>query len=523
MLSFNLPLFNETDYMPYKVNDRSSGCILSNVCRDTFARYCKELENRGFTKREETDRPLSSYAAFQLNDCGIFINFYENLKEININIEQGCTYFDFTDTPSEKFSLSPQITQIDLDDSGMSYAIRLTDGRFIVFDGGWDFPCDADSLLSVLKESSPHKKPIVAAWFLTHPDCDHFQCLVGILNRCPDAIEIQRILYNFPEADDPRYTVRFNDVARRPAGYLSDREYIHQLNAHIKNYHIPVTVPHAGQTYRIGDAVCEILSSIDDVVDRAEGYNCMSLVIRMELAGQIILWTGDAEFDPAHLLARYGDYLKADILQVPHHGFSSQNDKTQIDTYKVIAPKVCFLPVSDYYAFTAIDSFLPNTKFLFTRLGVDEVIPSDPQRTITLPYTAPAYAKKELENRYLTGLDQNGSKTWIFTGLNTANKEDFNFALLNTAWSTKVYIELFFENGASYIGYVKADVPGFCIKNICIIDTNDVCADYKYLNRDSLIDKGIPENKPFAVRFISDEPLVITNKNHKATYFSPNR
>ncbi len=521
MLPFCFPLFGETDFLPCKLNDRSHGCVIPHSDRDTFARYCQAMEERGFSREERRETPLHSFAAYRLKDQGIFINFYENLHELNLIVEDGCSYFDFQDTPLPAI-VSPQIDQVDLDDFGLSYVIRLSDGRFIVIDGGWDFPPDADALLRALKEHTPHKKPIIAAWFLTHPDCDHFHCLVGFLDRFADQVILQKLLYNFPEAYDARYP-KFTNTARRPGGYGSDRDYILRLETHIQKMNIPVCMPHTGQIYRIGDSVCEILSSYDDTADRCDATNAMSLVIRMELGGQIILWTADAQFDSAHLLSRYGDHLKADIMQIPHHGFSSASDKTQIETYKTISPKVCLLPVSDYNAFTAIDSFIESTKFLFTRLGIDEVIPGDPHRILSLPYTPPPYAKKELEKRYLSGLDQNGSKTWIFTDLNTNNKEDFIFSLLNTARQTEVFIELFFENESDYIGYIKTELPKCSIRKLCIIDTNDVNADYRYLNRDALDKKGIPENRAFAVRFIATEPIVVANQNHKATYYAPNR
>ena len=243
----------------------------------------------------------------------------------------------------------------------------------------------------------------------------------------------------------------------------------------------------------------------------------------MELAGQVILWTADAECDSSRIKERYGDYLKADIMQIAHHGFSSDADDSQIDTYKVINPSVCLLPVSDYNAYTAIDSFIESSKFVFTKLGVDEVIAGTPQRTITLQYTAPQYAKKELENNYLSGLDNNGSRTWIFTGLNTASKEDFVFSVLNMGRTTEVFIELFFEKCSDRISCIKAELPNQSIKTICITDKKDVVTDYKFFNWEELDKKGVPENSPFAVRFMADEPIVVSNKNHTATYFSPNR
>ena len=214
---------------------------------------------------------------------------------------------------------------------------------------------------------------------------------------------------------------------------------------------------------------------------------------------------------------------KADILQIAHHGFPAGDNDAQIDTNKVINPSVCLLPVSDYNAYTAFDNFVKSSRFIFENLGVDEVIAGTPQRTITLPYTAPEYGKKELEKKYLSGLDNNGSRTWIFSGLNTANKEDFVYTILNTGLGTEVLIEMFFENSSDRIGCIKTELPGKTIKTICITDKNDVITDYKFFNWEELDKKGVPENSPFAVRFIANEPIVVSNKNHKATYYSPNR
>ena len=65
-----------------------------------------------------------------------------------------------------------------------------------------------------------------------------------------------------------------------------------------------------------------------------------------------MLWTNDAAFSHAKLPERYGEYLKADILQIPHHGFQSGSAEAEISGYDLIRPRVCLLPVSDYCAYT---------------------------------------------------------------------------------------------------------------------------------------------------------------------------
>ena len=48
--------------------------------------------------------------------------------------------------------VTPEITQIALEDFGMSYVIRLSDGRFIVIDGGRDFEPESDKLFKALND-----------------------------------------------------------------------------------------------------------------------------------------------------------------------------------------------------------------------------------------------------------------------------------------------------------------------------------------------------------------------------------
>ena len=78
-----------------------------------------------------------------------------------------------------------------------------------------------------------------------------------------------------------------------------------------------VYMPHTGQKYIIGDAVLEILSSIDDTIHVSDDINPTSLFIRMELGGQVILWSADASYSHGFIPERYGNFLKADILQIP--------------------------------------------------------------------------------------------------------------------------------------------------------------------------------------------------------------
>ena len=151
-----------------------------------------------------------------------------------------------------------------------------------------------------------------------------------------------------------------------------------------------------------------------------------------------------------------------------------------------------------------------------------EVIVGEPQRTITLPYTPKKESKAELEKALLTGIDHSGACTWVFSGLNTANKDDLGFDILNMTQRTTAVIlmELFFTDRADKIRNIRVEVESCTIKHISF-DDEDLDSELCYPN--SQEKNGIVPNSPFAVRFISNIPIVVTNKNHKAAYYSINR
>ena len=238
----------------------------------------------------------------------------------------------------------------------------------------------------------------------------------------------------------------------------------------------------------------------------------------MEIAGQVILWAADASFSASRLSEKYGKHLKSDILQVPHHGFQGGTVESEIEGYKLILPDVAFMPVSDFNAYTAFCAHKPSARYLMEYGGLGELITGEEQRTVDLPYHAAAHGKKELESKLKQGIGNCGSRAFVFTGLSTSKESDFEFTFLNmTVSKATVFAELFFEDYKKNIRYIKIEVRSQGLKNISIIG-DDVDPDAYYFNWMSLKDNGVPQNENFAVRFISDTPIIISHKEHTATY-----
>lgn len=522
-MDIKIPAFRETTYSDNYINKTSRVINISNVHEKDFASYCEIFNNHEFVRKEGFVREFHSYAGYFKNNTGVFLNYYNKLNELNIAIEEDCKYFFYSDNfLGEK--ISPQITQVHLEDYGMSYVVRLSDGRFIVIDGGWNFKPDAQSLFDTLKEGSTNEKPVIAAWIMTHAHCDHYRCFNEFTKFFCDDVIIEKFLLNFP--DHKKYIgekfKRIPEIKDEDYCFENSSDYIHinLMYENIIKYKSDVYMPHTGQKYKIGDAECEFLSTIDDThYISQDDNNAASLVFRMKLAGQIILWTGDASFSASRLYEKYGTYLKSDILQIPHHGFGSGKDEAQIKCYDLIKPDVCMMPVSDYNAYISICTHVKGTRNMMANPCVCEMITGEKQRTITLPYIPPAQAKVDLKEKYTNGLKSIGSTSWVYTGFNTINKEDFIFTCLNmTHFETTVLIELLFENSENRITNISAKIPAYTFREICITDKLDVELNSAFFNWNSINIKGLPENVPFAVHFFSETPVVISHKTHKPAY-----
>ena len=240
-------------------------------------------------------------------------------------------------------------------DYGTSYAIRLSDSRYIVIDGGHENATNAEYLYQVLRKGSPHEKPVIAVWIQSYPHIDHYRCFMLFMKLYGDQVTVQRMLFHFPDANDTeRYPKLYNIAEKEPSPEDTETYCIGRMLRVTEEYNIPVFTPHTGQIYRIGDSVIHILGCMDDTIHRSRNINMTSLFFRMELGKQVILWTCDGAFSEVELDKKCPDYLKADILQVPHHGFQCGTAEGEIRAYSIIRPSCCLMPVEPQVAFSRL-------------------------------------------------------------------------------------------------------------------------------------------------------------------------
>lgn len=90
------------------------------------------------------------------------------------------------------------------------------------------------------------------------------------------------------------------------------------------------------------DNVTFEIKQIPDEKITANAINNSSLIFRMTVEGQTVLFTGDAGVEAGNSLIRtYGDDIQSDIVQMAHHGQGGLNKVH----YAKINPKVCLWPI----------------------------------------------------------------------------------------------------------------------------------------------------------------------------------
>ncbi|MBR2615559.1 MAG: GNAT family N-acetyltransferase, partial [Clostridia bacterium] len=321
------PAFGETDFHEDRISNTVRVLVLHGVEEDALGRYCALLEKDGYVKKESDEKESYQYAAYEKDGCGYFLNYFPAIRELTLVRERDSAYFSYEDRMLEPL-YTPTVTQIALKDFGMSYVIRLSDGRLILFDGGREFDEDVEHLWDSIRAISPFERPVIAAWILSHAHCDHFHCCHRFLARYGHEVEVEKFFLNFPEYDDEAH---FAEMI--PETHSSPRVNVPLLWEQIRRSRAKVYTPHSGQSYTVGDAQLLFFAAMDETIHCAKKINASSLVFRMSLGGQTILWTSDVSSSVSRLPERYGNELRADILQVPHHGFRCGTDKAEIALY----------------------------------------------------------------------------------------------------------------------------------------------------------------------------------------------
>lgn len=318
--------------------------IISATTPELYDAYLQKVATEGFTKYTDHTMAKNKFATFTSEEYVLTVGFYDYSNEVRVLIEDSSAplpalksenvYTKVTDAQITLLGLEYEKNTPDTYASNaMSILIRLEDGRFVVIDGGHNHKKNSANLINTIEEQSKDytEDPVIAAWIITHAHGDHFG-MVHAHYKEFEGIKVERFLFNYiAESERARAMQEFPDNWEENEGGAFGKTYVaaNALKAEMHKVHV-------GQVFYFADLQIEVLFTTESYGPTpCNALNTTSVVMKMTFTNNgkktVYMSLGDATGNSMELCTNmYGDFLKADIVQTAHHGYSTWGNNAGI-------------------------------------------------------------------------------------------------------------------------------------------------------------------------------------------------
>lgn len=331
-----LPVISAEKITTYCVSANNSYVLAAEkTTQEAYTAALSAAEAQGYEKYAEQEMAGNLFATYKNDKNVLNLSYFVNEKTVRMTVDS----LSYTSLPAAKENYLKQgTTTLNLlgvskstFQNGMSLFIRTADRRFVVFDGGQG-AADAENLYNQLKASAAavgRNDIEIAAWVITHAHSDHMGAFAPFLSKYSDSVKVDSLIIS------PAGT-QYGSAN----GSTAENDVLSAYRAAYDNGNVIIT--HAGQTFWFADVRMDILFTLDAMMPyEFTDYNAASIISRLQIGGKTVLVTGDAYMDTMDFIAdTYGDFLKCDYLQVPHHG----DQGGTIKAYKLMAPSELLWP-----------------------------------------------------------------------------------------------------------------------------------------------------------------------------------
>ena len=239
---------------------------------------------------------------------------------------------------------------------GLCYIFKLSNGRAIILDGGWNYDSNADNLYFALESLEIAKDEngefIIEAWIFTHGHGDHNGIISSFFPKYGHLATVNYFIYQIP----------VNREIGPVGGGIGEANF-HALCKEVCPESTYIN-PHAGVTYYLGNATLDVFQTPDITWCHdapIPDYNDTGLIFRIAGGGvEGALFMGDAGEYPAAVTVKNYDVsaFNSNILQISHHGLNTQiNEGHEWKNMKVI-----YEGATVEYAFLPMGTAKPNIR-----------------------------------------------------------------------------------------------------------------------------------------------------------------
>ncbi len=217
----------------------------------------------------------------------------------------------WTEIPDDKFHIYfLDVTQ------GDSILIKTPQNHQILVDGG-----PKDYVLAELSKVMPFFDKSIDFVILTHPDSDHMDGILKVLER----YEVENILLT--------------------GVYLEDENYNKMLSL-ILEKDVNLFIAESKEDFIFGDVLVDVIYPLSQIIGNGDkDKNDTSIAVKVIYKNKKILLTGDLSADAeSKLISAYpnSEYLKSDILKAGHHGSKTSSS---LNFLEIVRPETAVIQV----------------------------------------------------------------------------------------------------------------------------------------------------------------------------------
>ncbi|MBQ4141099.1 MAG: hypothetical protein IJD70_07155 [Clostridia bacterium] len=362
----------------YDCGDDVVTMLYADGKKSDYDSYISSAEAEGYVTVSSRTAGTESYAVLESSSAKTRLFVGHTSDGLRLTAESLNTRTFPNEVEADPYTTDLTITQTALNYSaqgdntnGMSYVLQLTDGSFVIWDGGW--ATDAADLFLFLKKMAPQgSMPHIRMWIFTHLHGDHSNCYLEFAEEYADGVKLDYVGVNIPEIHSDN-----EGESIYSSGKLK--------NALVKFKTAQLVKLHTGMLLKMPGADIEVLLTQEDLgVNNlySTKRNDQSVITRILANTDKVILPGDAQIVAGdYVVARYGDYLQSNYVQVAHHG--SINNPTCLDFYKFVKPTYVLFPGAQKRYNE--NKSTPENKYLINLVGQKNVFVADGgDKTITL-------------------------------------------------------------------------------------------------------------------------------------------